>query len=56
MKTFDHRIKTRERVSANSNAKKPMTARQKRRAEQRETRNEMAANVQHDSRAVKFHF
>ena len=32
------------------------SARYKRRAEQRETRKAMAATVQHDPRAVKFHF
>ena len=51
--TNEHHSTTRERV-ANPHGKQ--TARQKRRAEQRETRKAMAANVQHDPRAVKFHF
>ena len=51
--TNEHHSTTRERV-ANPHGKQ--TARQKRRASARETRKAMAANVQHDPRAVKFHF
>ena len=51
--TNEHHSTTRERV-ANPHGRK--TARQKRRAEQREMRKAMAASIQHDPRAVKFHF
>ena len=51
--TNEHHSTTRERV-ANPHGKQ--TARQKRRATAREGRKAMAASVQHDPRAVKFHF
>ena len=51
--TNEHHSTTRERV-ANPHGMK--TARAMRRAEQRETRKAMAASIQHDPRAVKFHF
>ena len=51
--TNEHHSTTRERM-ADPHGRQ--TARSKRRKQQRETRKAMASSIQHDPRAVKFHF
>lgn len=53
MKTFHHTTNTRERFEPN---RKSVTDRMKRRAELRKARKVQLAGMEHDPRAVKFHF